>query len=208
VDPASLEGFAGFVPSGDDAGPQPVLVRPRSPLAGVSWHLAASRHEERDPHAVWDCRLLLAVADLSGWLRAHGVDRVEYASVFRRRGNPRSQHRRALAIDVMAVHRGGRRYAVAAAFPRGAVVACEGPGDPHAARPVEGHDPALVEEPAARLLAELVCAAVRSGAFDTVLTPDHDAAHHDHLHLDLAPGRRGTGPGKPPYVSFARNRAP
>ena len=42
-------------------------------------------------------------------------------------------------------------------------------------------------EPSAEtvLLRNLVCAIVRRGIFHHVLTPNYNAAHRDHLHLDI-----------------------
>jgi hypothetical protein len=34
-------------------------------------------------------------------------------------------------------------------------------------------------------LRNIVCAAARAGLFHHVLTPNYDAAHRDHLHLDI-----------------------
>jgi hypothetical protein len=49
-----------------------------------------------------------------------------------------------------------------------------------------GPDTDLVEDTEeAVLLRNIVCGAARAGIFHHLLTPDYDAAHEDHLHLDI-----------------------
>lgn len=65
--------------------------------------------------------------------------------------------------------------------------------------------PAAPETPAAgadagEIYLALVCELARGGLFHTVLTPDHDRAHYNHLHLDLKEGQRSP---VDPFVSFA-----
>jgi hypothetical protein len=40
----------------------------------------------------------------------------------------------------------------------------------------------------ASALRDFICDVARSGLFHHILTPNHDAAHHDHFHLDIARG--------------------
>jgi len=42
----------------------------------------------------------------------------------------------------------------------------------------------------AKLLRDLICDVARSGLFHHILTPNHDAAHRNHFHLDIARGAR------------------
>ncbi|MFY0530732.1 hypothetical protein [Nannocystis pusilla] len=53
--------------------------------------------------------------------------------------------------------------------------------------------------PASELLLGLVCVATEGGLVHTLLTPDHDRAHANHLHLDLKAGQSSPAD---PFVSF------
>lgn len=55
----------------------------------------------------------------------------------------------------------------------------------------------------ARLYANLVCVAVEHRLVHTLLTPDHDHAHENHLHLDV---KASMAHPVDPYVSFAKRK--
>jgi hypothetical protein len=42
----------------------------------------------------------------------------------------------------------------------------------------------------ATTLRDLICEVARAGLFHHILTPNHDRAHRDHFHLDIARGAR------------------
>lgn len=132
-------------------------------------------------HAVMDCRLAVALLAWAPDLRAQGVARIEHVSIYRPSARVRgtrhvSGHAHALAIDALAfVLDDGTRLPVLGAWidrARGA--------DPCAVR--EGED-----RPTARMRAA-VCAAVQRDLFQVVLTPHHDDAHANHVHLEMRPG--------------------
>jgi hypothetical protein len=159
----------------------------------VLFRIPWSTDPERDHHAIWDCRLAAAVIPLAQWLASQRIREVHYFSVLRRgaivRKRPRSQHNVGLAIDVLAVQRLGDEVEdnVEDHYPRGVLDACPA-----------GFDPAVPSATAVWM--NLVCHAVTDRLMHTILTPDHDRAHRNHLHLDLKVGQ--TAPADP-FVSLA-----
>jgi hypothetical protein len=166
-------------------------IRIEGPLMGVHFTIPWSSEPQRDHHAIWDCRLAAAMVPLAQWLARHEVREVHYFSVLRRgamaRKRPRSQHNVGLAIDILAVHRIGAAAPanVEDHYPAGLLRACP-----------PGAAPDVVTE----LWMGLVCHAVRGRLMHTILTPDHDRAHRNHLHVDLQLGQ--TAPADP-FVSLA-----
>jgi hypothetical protein len=170
-----------------------IPVRLRGPVAGVTFTIPWSDDQDRDHHAIWDCRLVAAIVPIAEWLFARGVTEVQYFSALRRgkivRDKPTSQHNIGLALDLYALRRGGEVATVEDHYPRRVLRRCPDPGAGATA-------PAA---PFADLYLALVCLADGRGLVHTLLTPDHDRAHHNHLHLDLKPGQ--TAPADP-YTSF------
>lgn len=133
----------------------------------------------RGDYDVFDCRLALSLDDWTRDLGRRGVRVLRHASllrpgaVVRRSGRP-SQHALGLAIDVASLElQDGTRYEIERDF-SGAIGA-----------------PVCVEqaEPTARWLRALVCDTHQSRVFNLILTPNYNADHHDHVHLDLEPGK-------------------
>jgi hypothetical protein len=92
---------------------------------------------------------------------------------------PGTRHPAGLAIDVGLVHkRDGRWLTVARDF-RGKIGAqtC-------------GEGARVPDEADARELRALVCESATEGVFTYVLTPDYNAAHADHFHMEIKPGVR------------------
>ena len=48
----------------------------------------------------------------------------------------------------------------------------------------------VVEDPDAREMHALVCESAELGLFTYVLTPNYNAAHADHFHMEIKPGVR------------------
>ena len=156
-------------------------VRLMGPLHGIrfqhaeaaSW-LASARRE------ILDCRLVLALDDLAGLLAPSGVTTVLHYGIYRddlplpRHGRP-LHHTAGLAIDLAAlVKEDGTRLDVQRDW-RGHVGAhtCD---EPHAAT-----------APSERTgeLHAILCEVAREKLFHQVLTPNHDAAHWNHFHLEV-----------------------
>jgi len=177
----------GFVAIDRKQAPEVAIpVRLTGAVAGVEFMIPWSDDPGHDPHAVWDCRLVAAVVPMAEFLREHGVTEVQYFSALRRgkvvREKPRSQHNVGLALDLLGLRGPNLPLArVEDLYPRGRLRACPdrafAPGPPGA--------PVPVGATVADLYLAVVCQSYARGLFHTILTPDHDRAHHNHLHLDL-----------------------
>lgn len=160
----------------DDAEGVLAPLRLAGPVAGV----VIETHGESDVHDVIDCRLALAIAEWAPDLRAAGVGVVRHFSIYRpgaivRGTHHVSGHAKGLAIDVaaLALDEGGELDVLNGWEARDA-----------------GADPcaSYAESEASARLRGAICAAVRAQIFQVVLTPHHDRAHQNHVHLELVPG--------------------
>ncbi len=134
-------------------------------------------------HHVLDCRLAVALLAWSPVLAEEGLTHLIHYSSYRpgaRVGGSgrRSGHARALAIDigVFIDSSSGERFEVEETWldrERGVDPCSERDEDPSGGQ--------------ARLR-RVVCAAVESEIFQVVLTPHHDRAHRNHIHLEVRPG--------------------
>ncbi len=163
-------GIAFAVRFGAAAGPVKFLAPPR-----------------RSRFGVFDGRLGLALSELVPLLSEHEIAEVHVATLYRprsRRSRVRrpSQHTRGLAADITGFRlRDGTMLVVERDW-QGTL------GDPPCG-PESG-----LRQPSdeAVRLRNLVCAIAATQLLDTILTPNYDAAHHDHLHFDLRRGARHT----------------
>ncbi len=160
----------------EDARGVGIPVRLRGAIEGVE-----VRHRGGSAlHEIIDCRLAAAIAEWAPALREAGVARLEHLSIYRPgaivAGSRRvSGHAKALAIDVgFVILDDGSEIDVLNGWEERS----------HGADPCGRYEES---EPSARLRGA-VCAAVRAGIFQVVLTPHHDRAHQNHLHLELVPG--------------------
>jgi hypothetical protein len=151
-------------------------VRLLGPLRGVE----VTARGGGQTHTILDCRLALALLSWAPALAQAGVARVEHYSIYRPRARtPRrgrvSGHARGLAIDAARFHlRNGEVLDVLTHWQdrdRGDAPCPRRPG----------------EEWPSRLLRGVVCDAVESNLFQVVLTPHHDRAHENHVHLEIRP---------------------
>ncbi|MCA9648229.1 MAG: extensin family protein [Polyangiaceae bacterium] len=155
-------------------------VQLSGPLNGVSIVMnGAKTPGSRGDYDVLDCRLALSLDDWTRELARRNVRVVRHASllrpgaVIRKSGRP-SQHALGLAIDIASLELAdGARFEIQRDF-AGAIGA-----------------PVCTEqsEPASRWLRSLVCDTHQSRVFNLILTPNYNADHHDHVHLDLEPGK-------------------
>jgi hypothetical protein len=155
-------------------------VRVTGPIDGVRFVTPGAK----SPYGVLDCRLALALSDLSRLLRRHAVVEVRVDNMYRPRAHlpgkkKPSQHSYGLAIDLTRLKlEDGTELVIEDDF-AGAI------GEPvcgQAARAELGER--------AGKLRNLICDVARSELFHHILTPNHDAAHRDHFHLDIARGAR------------------
>ena len=161
-------------------------VRLRGPLHGVTIHspLGPSA-QERSLMEIFDCRLVLALDDFAAQVVGpRGVVEMTHLSAYRSRASygctPKyagKQHCAALAVDV-------------AKFTRkdGSVLDVERDfhGHPGQSSCTGGAHP-NPPSPAAAELWGFVCDAAARGLFHVILTPNYNAEHHNHFHLEITP---------------------
>jgi hypothetical protein len=176
-------------------------VRLSAGALGVTFRTDAPPSERAvSPAEVYDCRLVLALHDWSKVLAARGIDEVRTITAWRPppsswpAGKFATRHAGGLAVDVK---RFGKKLAAgskdgAAPSPSEAAkrwIRVEADFHGRIGAPVCG--PAADRTPlppAAKELRALVCEAKRLGIFTSILTPNYDRAHKDHLHVEIRPG--------------------
>jgi hypothetical protein len=146
----------------------PTPVEIRSDIGGVTF-----RKSLADRPFIVACELATRLPVLAEVLADHDVREVVVMSAWRR-GPSYSFHRAGLAIDVSKlVTESGERLSIEHDFvttPGQATCA----GDPPADR-------------RARILRDIVCDLDRARTFSTIITPNYNEGHRDHLHLDVRP---------------------
>ncbi len=156
-------------------------VRFAGPLRGVTFRAPGGR----SPYGTLDCRLLLVLDELAEVLARHRVTSVRVDNLHRPRARlpgrrKPSQHSYGLAADIMSFTLDdGTELVVERDWVRGPTGAACGPGS----RAPDFHAAGIA-------LLNLVCDIARAGLFHHMLTPNHDKAHHDHLHFDVKRGDR------------------
>jgi hypothetical protein len=136
--------------------------------------------DPKAPATILDCRLALAIDDLSVVLARYDVVEIEYLSMYRVGFTPPGvRHPAGRAIDVaVATLRDGTKYNVEHHFfGRGGAQTC-GAG---AERPRREH-------PGAWFWRRIACDLDETRSFNLVLTPNYDWGHRDHLHLVVRSG--------------------
>jgi hypothetical protein len=153
-------------------------LRLAGPVRGVRFrHADPAVQEQLVLESVADCRLALALDDLAYVLRQYAVTEVHYLSMYRRGWTkPGVRHPAGRAIDVARVRFGdGSIYDVEQDF-HGRIggKTCG-----------EGATPPTKDTPGARFFRRVVCELDQKRPFNLVLTPQHDWAHRNHLHLEV-----------------------
>jgi hypothetical protein len=164
-------------------------VRISDGIDGVIYRTALPRKKGIDsPWEVFDCRLVLALADFTKILKQHHIDEVRIFSSWRPprkswpKGKLAKRHPGAMAVDVRrmrVVNKDAPSTWLNVKKHFGGAIGSRTCG-PQAARPSP-----LTDE--AKLLRSIVCEAAKQRIFTSILTPNHDRAHHNHFHFDLAP---------------------
>ncbi|MBW2458698.1 MAG: extensin family protein [Deltaproteobacteria bacterium] len=158
-------------------------IRLTGPVRGVRY--VQTHRTEPDPRApatILDCPLALAIDDLSRVLAKRGVVEVEYLCMYRPgRMRPGTRHPAGRAIDVaIAKLADGSSHSVKRDFH----------GRVGAQTCGRGAEPAWRDEPGARFWRAVVCEVDALRSFNLMLTPNYDAGHRDHLHLEVRSGVR------------------
>jgi len=162
-------------------------VRLRGPVSGVVYRSqVAERSRATSPYEIFDCRLVLALDDLSRLLQKMDVVEVIHYSAYRpppRRGwvpgRLGARHSGALALDIgRLVKRDGTALDVEKHF-HGRI----------GARTCGGSGPAPAT-PEALALRSLVCDAAAAHLFNVMLTPNYNWAHRNHFHVEVTSGVR------------------
>ena len=154
-------------------------VRLRGPLHGVAIHA-----DGRSVHDVLDCRLALALDDFAELVAQSDVTEIDYTGAYRSKRElgctakyDGLQHCGALAIDVTAFKRSdGTTLQIQRDFHGqiGLDTCVDGVG------PVKAtHD--------ADLLWSFACGAAERALFNVILTPNWNADHRNHFHLEITP---------------------
>jgi hypothetical protein len=144
------------------------------------------------PHDVFDCRVVLSIADWAPRLEGRGITEVILFSAWRPppktwpAGREATRHPGALAIDVKRMVR-KPDPSTGASRPD---LDVDRDWDPKLGAPICGPDapppsPATAE---AKELREIACELDGARLFTVMLTPHYDRAHDNHLHLEVTPG--------------------
>lgn len=154
----------------------PVLLD--APLHGVTFEFARDARR-RD---VLDCRLLLALDDLSKVAAERGIEVVRYNSIHRRgwaRGRVQG-HRGGVAIDIVELVRwDGAVLNVRRDF------AGDGIGSETCGENAKPPKPGKASD-----LRSFLCALDRTRSFNLLLGPHYDRRHDDHFHFEVRRGVR------------------
>jgi Extensin-like protein C-terminus len=155
-------------------------VRVTGPLGGVRYVTPGAK----SPYGILDCRLAVTLADLGQLLRQHGVAEVRVDNMYRPKAHlpgkkKPSQHAYGLAIDLTRLKLDDGTELIVERDFQGAI-----------GEPVCGKDARVGLGKEAGKLRDVICDVARAELFHHILTPNHDAAHRDHFHLDIARGAR------------------
>ncbi len=160
-----------------------IPVRLDGPLAGVQYHsMAAPKERATSPYEVFDCRLVLALEDMSRDMAIGGVRSVTYFSAYRPPGKSETlpagagkRHSGALALDIASFTVDGATYVVDKDY------------DGELGKPP--CDAAFAPRShASFVLHDIACRAYGRGLFNVILTPNANTDHHNHFHVEVSEG--------------------
>lgn len=149
------------------------------PLRGVLVHGTDPRNAEASPYDIIDGRLALSLNDFCELLAESGVVELLHFTILRPVASataPLTRHGGALAIDVGAVKtRDGTWLRVKRDW------------SPAIGEQTCGTGARVIDSESGAKLRDWVCQARQRGLFHYALTPHFNAAHADHLHLEIKP---------------------
>ncbi len=163
-------------------------LRVTTPINGVTFRYAS--YTAAVSPMLMDCRLAVALYHLTRELRARwDVTDVVHLGVYNYRviagSTTLSQHSYATAIDIANLRTSnGTTHSVQSDFVANGRPTCP-------PRATNARD---------RLLKEVACWMHESRVFHIVLTPNYNADHRDHFHVDLTPGSNFIGLELPPLM--------
>ncbi len=151
--------------------PAPVVILPQ-PVHGVTFIADHTARPDDDDRLIISCELAARLPDIAAVLARHGVTSAEVLSSYRDHPRP-SFHTFGLALDLASFTTAAGRLTVATDFEISpAQETC-------ASTPPTGAN--------ARALHEIACDLAATHRVSTVLTPNYNAGHRDHFHLDVRP---------------------
>ncbi|HEY8088067.1 MAG TPA: extensin family protein [Polyangiaceae bacterium] len=160
--------------------------RLRGPLHGVTISTGApAAVVARSPMEIFDCRLVLALDDFAAMAATRGIVAMQHISAYRSKAAHGCtekyvglQHCGALAVDIASFRLAdGTSWNVQRDFHGSIGAGTCGPGAFPAAPTA-----------ASTGLHALVCDAADRGIFNVMLTPNHNAEHFNHFHVEVTPG--------------------
>lgn len=162
-------------------------IRLTGPVHGILIRAEGSNKKGKASlHEIIDCRLVLALYDAAEILREHDIVEVRHLSIYRLpssswpRWKPAARHMGAVAIDAgRFIKQDGRVLNVLGHF--------------HGAIGAKTCGPGAKPRPATREAVELrrlLCKLVAARLFTVVLTPNYNAPHRNHFHLEVAAGKQ------------------
>ncbi len=164
-------------------------VRLPNGVGGVRYHTRLPVSERAtSPWEVFDCRLVLALDEFSKIVVAHGYDEAITYSGWRppNKGWPKDKlavrHPGGLAVDIKELRKStapnnDETLDVMKDY-QGAI------GSPSCGPSAKSPRP---ESPNSSQLRAIFCEAVSARMFTSMLSPNHDRAHHNHFHLEVTP---------------------
>lgn len=162
-------------------------IRLAGPLHGVLFRGDGTEQEwTKSLHEIVDCRLVLALDDAAEILKEHGIIEVRHYSMYRLpetswpKGKAAPHHMGGVAIDAgRFLKRNGKVLDVDKHFHGKIGAKTCGAG--------AGPRPATAD---ALELRRMLCKLVARHIFNLVLTPNYNAPHKNHFHLEVTPGRK------------------
>lgn len=134
---------------------------------GIVFH-----HMHPDQPIVVSCEMATRLPALLNVLHAHNITRVDVLSSYRDHPRP-SFHTMGLALDLANFYTADGVLSVESSFEvTPSHETCSAPAPP---------------DPTARKLLEIACELAAIHAFSTVLTPNYNAGHRNHFHIDARP---------------------
>lgn len=201
--------------NGVPAAPAGSLPGVRTPvrITGAAGGVSLVPRGRREP--VMDCALARALFEAAPLFRSLGLEALEFSSAYdyrtRRHAEQLSAHAHGLAVDVHVFRGPRQRLEIERDFEKGV-------GQWRKLRAGPGALARCIGQPktdAGATLRKLVCRLKLHTAFQIVVTPDDDADHRDHLHLEVHPDAEPlpepepAGATTPPEPSPAKgSRAP